>query len=35
MPKLHYNKKKEDEKAQVKREKCSVEGFQNVATYIT
>jgi hypothetical protein len=35
MPKLHYNKNKEDEQAQVKGENCSVEGSKNMATYIT
>ena len=34
MPQLHYNKKKEDEEAQVKGENCTVEGSKNMAIYI-
>lgn len=36
MPQLHYNKKKEDEEAEVKGENfCSVEGSKDMANYIT
>jgi hypothetical protein len=35
MPQLHYNRKTEDEEAQVKGENCSVEASKNMAFYIT
>jgi hypothetical protein len=35
MPQLHYNKRKEDEEAQVKGENWSVERSKNMAIYIT
>jgi hypothetical protein len=35
MHQLHYNKKEEDEEAQVKGENCSVEGSKSMAIHIT